>query len=182
MNSYQHFALLAFLVLIPGLSFVIWRWPYGIARTFSQHVARHTAAIIYYIGLFTIVLPILLLFFFGWFIPYFQLPWWYGAFVIVACAAQYACTFIPEVGVRKTKYHRLLAGISALSLLPVVFMLPFFDTIPPIGKIVALAASGVMLTIIYLVFRGKAEHRYLLLLQSSYFLAFFFGILGISYS
>lgn len=97
--------------------------------TFSQHVALHRSAVLYYIGLFTVVLPLLAIFLLGWFMPTFHLSWWFGFFVVVACTTQYACTFVPETGGRKTRYHRLLAGISAVSLLPPMGMVLFIDSI-----------------------------------------------------
>ena len=65
-EMYKHLILLVTLITVIGLSIVLKVWPDGINRTFSQHVARHKASIIYYILLFSIILPLLLLYIFKW--------------------------------------------------------------------------------------------------------------------
>jgi len=179
--GYKYFGLLAFLILLCGLVFIVWRWPQGKHLTFSQHVATHQHTIFYYILLFSITLPLLLLFFLKWFVPTFQLSNWFSVFIIASSITQYTCTLIPEVRGWKAKYHRRLAGISALCLLPPLILLLASDSVTIIGKLLTLIDLIVMTAIIYAVIRGKGKHDYFLILQSSYFAAFFIPILFISY-
>ncbi len=179
--EYKYFGLVAVIILLLGLSFVALKWSEGIHLTFSQHVAKHKHRIVYYNLLFTLVLPLLLLFFLGWFIPTFGLSAWFGFFIIVSSTAQYVCTLIPEVGGWKTQYHRLLAGVSAALLVPAQVLLLFADATDMAQKAITGASLCVMLTVIFLIGLNNGRHKYFLLLQSLYFGAFFAPILTISY-
>lgn len=172
---------LAMVILVIGLIFIIYRWPQSKDKSFSQHVAIHKVSIIYYILLFSAVLPILILFFFGWFMPTFGLSAWFGFFVGLASITQYACTFIPETGGWKTKYHRILAGTSAISLLPALALVLQSDSIKLVSKTLVLFCLFCMTIIVVLLVRDKGVHRKLLFLQSAYYAAFFAPILIITY-
>src|SRR3989338_646055 len=64
----RHFILAAMILLIVGLIFLVICWPQNHSKTFSQHAAAHNTSTVYYILLFTAVIPLLSVFFFGWFI------------------------------------------------------------------------------------------------------------------
>lgn len=179
---YQHFGLLSALTLFIGLLFIIKNWPYGVDHTFSQHVARHNSAIIYYIFLFGLTLPILLIFFFRWFIPTFELTRWFGVLVLGVSAAQFACTLVPETGGIKSTIHRGLAFLSADTLVPMLLILVFNSYVSALGKVVSVLALSMMIAIIYVMVKNNAKHRYLLFLQSTYFSVFFLAILTITYT
>ena len=181
MTEYKYFGLIAAILLLLGLSFIALRWSEGLHLTFSQHVAKHKHRIIYYNVLFTLVLPLLLLFFLGWFIPTFGLSAWFGFFIIASSVNQYACTLIPEVGSWKTQYHRSLAGVSAVLLVPAQTLLLLIDTTDMIQKVITGLSICVMLVVICLVALHNGQHRYFLLLQSLYFSAFFVPVLFIAY-
>jgi hypothetical protein len=179
--TYHHFGLFAFLILIAGLVFIVWRWPEGKHLTFSQHVAMDKHRILYYVGLFSIVLPLLMLFFIGWFVPRFQLSAWFSVFIVVSAVTQYACTLIPEVGGWKTRYHRILAGLSAAALLPPLIMVLMSTPISQVARLVTDVSLLAMLGIIYLITAGKGKHEYFLYLQMGYFAAFFVAVLLATY-
>ncbi len=181
MTDYKYLGLLAIVILIFGLAFVALKWSEGRHLSFSQHVAKRKHRIIYYNLLFTIVLPLLLLFFLGWFAPTFHLSYWFGVFIVASSVTQYACTLIPEVGGWKTHYHRLLAGISAIFLIPALLTLLSSNYIETGIKIVVLVSLVIMLGIIYSISKNKGQHQQFLLLQSIYFAAFFVPILLIAY-
>ena len=113
--------------------------------------------------------------------PTFGLSTRFGFFVIISSITQYACTLIPEVGGRKTQYHRLLAGVSAVLLVPAQMLLLFASTIDTTQKVVTGISVCLMLAIIFLIALNNGRHRYFLLLQSLYFGAFFAPILFIAY-
>lgn len=180
-SSYEHFGLLAFFILLSGLLFIVWKWPEGKHLTFSQHVALHEHRILYYILLFSLVLPLLLLFFVYWFVPTFQLSQWFSIFIIVASLTQYTCTLIPEVGGWKTKCHRSLAGVSALCLLPPLLLLMASDFVTMTGKLLTTLSIICMFSIIVAILRSKGTHSHFLYLQAAYFAAFFAAILSVTY-
>lgn len=179
--NYRPLGLLAFLLLFCGLAFIVWRWPQGKQLSFSQHVATHRYRIIYYAILFGLTLPLLVLFFLKWFVPVLGLSAWFSSFIVVSCLTQFLCTLIPETGGRKTRYHRWLAGISALCLLPPLALLLAAHTVTPPSKIIAGSSLLAMLGIIYVAARTNGKHDAFLILQIGYFAAFFAPILFISY-
>jgi hypothetical protein len=185
-NSYQHLIIVATAVIVTGLITVLKLWPYGKDHTFSQHVARHKSAILYYIGLFAVVLPLLLLFIFKWFIPTFNPPLVFGYLIVLAAAAQFACTLVPETGGRKTTAHQMLAYLAADCLFPSTFMIVLLTTASNVARIVAVVSSLAMACIIGIMvwayFKNHGRHRYLLILQSVYFASFFITLLITTYT
>jgi hypothetical protein len=177
----KYLGLLAIIILIIGLVIIVLKWPQGRHLSFSQHVATRRHSIVYYTLLFSIVLPLLLLFFIGWFIPEFGISAWFGLFIVASSVTQYVCTLIPEVGGWKTRYHRLLAGVSAVLLVPALMVILLTDSIETFSKLHTVVSLFIMLGIIYVLFRGKGQHHQLLILQSCYFVAFFFPVLFIAY-
>lgn len=175
----KHLGLLTVLILGAGLTFVGTRWPQGLHRSFSQHVAVQRSSIWYYIGLFTLVLPLLWLFFAYWFAPVYQLSAWFLIFIGLAIIFQYAVTLVPEVG-NKTRYHRAGAFISAICLLPPLALL-LATPISRAAWVVTLTSLAIMVGIMGTTIRHQAQHRYLLLLQSGYYAAFFAAILAVTY-
>lgn len=178
----KHLGLLSAVILFLGLLYVVRKWPYGVNHTFSQHVARHKSAIVYYAVLFCLVLPLLLLFFFGWFIPYFDMTVWFKVCISVSALLQLLCTFVPEVGGIKSTIHRGLAFLSADFLLPATILISLNDNISPIGKAIAAFAAIIMTSVIIVMLTNKAQHKYLLLLQSLYFGVFFLAFLIPAYT
>jgi len=177
---YKYFGLLAVAMLVCGLGFIIWRWPQGKHHTFSYHVATDKYKMVYYVVLFALTAPVLLGFFFGWFIPAFHLPPAFGVCLIISIAAQQACTLIPEVGGWKTICHGMLAGLAGGLLLPLLFMLLSSGYVSLLGKFLTAFCLFTMLGVIgaTIAFRGR---HYALILQSVYYTAFFVPVLGISY-
>lgn len=173
--------LVAFSVLVAGLAFVIARWPEGKRKTFSQRVAVERHRALYYIALFSVVLPLLLVFFLGWLAPEFGLSPWFNVFVIVSAATQYACTLIPEIGGWRTQVHRTLAGISAASLLPALTCLLWVSTIATSAKVFTVICGSTMLATLYIALVSNEETDNFLAIQIVYYAAFFAPILYVSY-
>jgi hypothetical protein len=144
-HSYKYLGLLAVLILLCGLLFLVLKWPQSKRMTFSQHVAAHKQAVLYYILLFSAVLPLLLLFFVHWFVPTFGLSYWFSIFILASSILQYACTLIPEVGGWKTTVHQWLAGLSAICLMPAMIVLMRSSILTPLGEgVVALGLLGML--------------------------------------
>lgn len=61
-ETYKPIGIIGVALLTIGLAFVLYRWPQGKHMTFSQHLAQQKQSIVFYIGLYTIVLPISALF------------------------------------------------------------------------------------------------------------------------
>ena len=182
MPEYKYLGLLATIILAAGLVLIVLKWPQGRHWSFSQHVATRRHTIVYYTLLFGIALPLLLLFFLRWFMPEFELSAWFGFIIVTSSLFQFACTLIPEIGGWKTRYHRLLAGISAILLIPALSILLLADSVELLSKLVTAISLAIMLGIIYVLSKGKGQHQQFLLLQSAYFAAFFIPILFIAYA
>jgi hypothetical protein len=179
--SLKHLGALAVIILVFGLSFVALQWPRGKHATFSQHVAVHKHAVLFYNLLFTISLPLLIVFFTGWFVPTRHLSLWFTVSIVAASILQYIVTVIPEIGGWKTRLHRILAGLSALFLLPPVVMLLFLQPSNAIVQLVILASLLMMTSIIAVISINQAKHSHLLFLQAGYFTAFFLAIMVATY-
>lgn len=179
--TYKYFSLLAFAFLLFGLAFIVIHWPQNKSMTFSQHVAKHKNAILFYIFLFAVGLTLLLLFFFQWFIPTFNVPWVFGFLITISAVTQFLCTLIPETGGLKSNCHRVLAGTSAVLLIPALATLLITVSLSAISKSVVILSFLTMAFIIYLVVKNRGSHKYFLVLQSVYFLVFFISIFVISY-
>lgn len=184
-NLYKNLIIIVSLIVTVGLYLIIRLWPYGINHTFSQHIARHKLAIVYYILLFLLILPLLLTYTFKWFIPTFKPSSWFGLFIILASVSHFTCTLVPETGRTKTIVHQTLAYLSANCLLPATLLIIFTPSISSIGRLVATFTSLVMAIIIVIFVRAyiknKGQHKYLLVLQGSYFALFFMTLLVVTY-
>jgi len=177
---YSQFGLYAVIVLLVGLSMIPMLWPQNRHHTFSQHVARHKIAIAYYIILFSIALPLLVLFFYKWFTPHVHASEWLTAFVVLAAITQYACTLVPETGGKRATVHRALAGVSGLCLIPSLLII-MASQINGSARLICGVALLAMLICLGLVVKAKGEPRNFLILQSVYFASFFVPMLYIRY-
>lgn len=158
------------------------KWPQGFHATFSQHAAAYRHTILYYNLLFTIVLPLLVLFFVGWFAPYFELPPVFTICLVISAVAQYIVTIIPETGGWKTRWHRIITAISALLILPALTVLLFAPSLSFVGRLIVLVGLFVMLGILVFAVIVNGKHRYLLWLQAGYYTAFLMPILLVAYA
>lgn len=177
----KHLILLALAILIPGLVFVAVRWPHGIYKTFSQHVAPKKSSIYFYCTLFIIVLPILYIFFAEYLIPLLGLP--SNTFILIAlsCIAQLGCTLVPETGGLKTKLHLILAGASALLLLAVLLLIATNSNVTDFDKVIVITSTFLMSATVVAVVFWKKTRLPALLLQTSYFTLFFIAIITVTY-
>ncbi|HSX28203.1 MAG TPA: hypothetical protein VLF60_02025 [Candidatus Saccharimonadales bacterium] len=181
-ETYKHLCAAAAVLLVVALLFLVWKWPQGKHMTFSQHAAAHRSAMLYYFLIFTAVLPLLLLFFLGWFVRAFQLPGAFTISIVLAVCFQYSVTIIPEVGGWKTRYHVTGASISALAMLTALLILLVAPTVNGIGKSVTLLSVAAMVVLLYIGAINKIKHTHLLFLQASYYIAFFAAILTVTYA
>jgi len=180
-NYMQHLILLIILLLVAGLAYVPRRWPGGLHMTFSQHVARHHWSIVYYIVLFLASLPLLLWFFVAWFVPERGLPDAFIWFAAVAVVFQVACTFVPETGGIKTTIHRILTGISGITMLPLMLLLVTDWHLSTLSRVVAAAALVGMLILLSIALTHQKGYHKALLLQVGYYTGFFVAILTVTY-
>lgn len=182
MELYKFFGALAIFILIIGLTFLAVKWPQGKHMTFSQHAAAYKHTILYYNLLFTITLPLLVLFFAGWFAPQFGLSVWFTACMVVSAALQYVVTLVPETGGRKTQWHRAITGVSVLLLLPALAMLYFSDSVSHAGKLLIATSLTAMVTILIYLTAINGKHKFLLIFQAGYYAAFFAPVLLLAYA
>lgn len=166
------------ILLTVGLYGVVKFWPEGgSAKTFSQHAASRKSGIIYYILLFTITLPIFAAFFFYWFIPTYKLPVSFGLLIALALGAQYLCTLVPEIGIKRKAIHRGLAFISALGLLLAVAAALLYGSFSLAGSIFLGVGLLIMTYLLAILITTRAQNPKILYIQAGYFAAFFVTIL-----
>ena len=182
MEVYKPLGALAVLIIIVGLVYLVVKWPQGKHTTFSQHAAAHKHTILYYNLLFTIVLPLLLLFFIGWFVPEFGMSPWFMYFLVPACVAQYVVTVIPETGGWKTAWHRVITFTSVLLLLLALSTMVLSPAFSTASKAFMLASLVAMAGIISFVAFRNGQHKYLLYFQAGYYAAFFMPVLLVAYA
>ena len=157
-------------------------WPYSIRHTFSQHVARQRSSYVYYVIMFSVFLPLFLLFFIGWLIPHAGLPAWSAAFICIASITQYACTFIPETVGWKRRWHRILATTSAFGLIPPIIILAIFSHIYEV-RLISVLSVIVMFVMPIIFLQPKVLKRFgeSYLIQVAYYGAFFVPVLVAAY-
>lgn len=177
----QNLALFDLVILIVGLTITVTKWKGGLHMTLSQHAATSRWSKIYYSLLFLITLPILMLFFAGWFVPTKNLPSTFLLFAAIAVIFQIACTWVPEEGVRKTIIHRILTGISGVALLPLVIIIATSKNFSIAIHIFAWVAFIFMVILLSIALSNQKGYRYALLLQIGYYTAFFIIILMATY-
>ena len=136
---------------------------------------------LYYALLFSVVLPALLAFYFWWLIPTFKLPSYFAVFALVSVTSQFICITVPELKGWRFHVHRWAAAISALCLLPQLAILLRSNLVAGAAKVVIVASILTMLVIYLLLIVGKGYHKLFLILQASYYAAFFAALLAVTY-
>lgn len=131
----------------------------------------------YYIALFSVFIPLFAVYFWGWLVPHMGLPLWASLCMVVSLATQYACTYVPEIEGAKAKIHRLLAGISALLLIPVVSAVVLAKLHMGQAVVTAMLALLIMVGVFVLVMLQRRNVRHTLVAQIVYFAAFFVAVL-----
>jgi len=178
----RYVGLLAFLLLVAGLGFVVYKWPLDRHKTFSRRAATNTASVIYYFVLFLVVLTLFVTFFINWFTPMFNVSWWFNGIFITSAVFQVACTLVPDTGGRMSKWHNFLAGTSALLLVPPLVILIVTGEVSALARTVTAAALGIMATCAYLAAKApNHEPRNFLLIQCLYYGSFLAPIMVVSY-
>jgi len=173
--------LLAIGILTVGLVYVINQWPQNPSRTFSQHVATSKAGVYFYIALFVTVIPLLAVFFYGYFIPTHHLPVSFGIAVGIAMIMQLIAAFIPEVEGWKSAVHRWSAGVSAFALFAATVITTFSLSLSLPVWLFGVGTAVTMIVCSILVARQSFQHQYFLWLQSIYYGLFFAAIFAVAY-
>ncbi|MES2631042.1 MAG: hypothetical protein V4611_03730 [Patescibacteria group bacterium] len=179
---FPHIIWLGLVLLVIGLYGVVRFWPEGgSAKTFSQHIAHHKAGVLYYILLFTIVLPIFATFFYYWFIPTYNPIAIFSTLIFIGLLAQYLCTFVPEVGTKRKAVHQGLAFISALGLLFAIGAALLSNSFSITDKVCLAVGFLAMTILLSVLIAARANHPKILYIQIGYFVAFFASILLVVY-
>ncbi len=180
-HEFKYLGIAAVGLLVLGLTYIVIAWPMGSHKTFSQHVAARRISILYYIALVALTLPLLALFLLKWFAPSLQLSVWFNICIVLALCAQFCCTLVPEIGGWRSLTHRLLAGISALLLVPALCLTLASGKISLAEDIAVTIGLIIMTVCIGFVVVNKGRPSYFLLIQVAYFVAFLAPIMIISY-
>src|SRR3989344_1095390 len=171
---------IATILLICGLYFLTKRWPISIDTTFSQHAATNRQSYVYYIVLFVVTLPLLVIFFGHWFVPTFHVSKMFLLLFFTSCVTQILCTLFPEKG-RWRIPHQILAGVSAILLVLCMSMLSTAIAIPLVFQLIFIVGLICMLTIIVITALQGAKLKRKMIFQIVYYVAFFIPVLAITY-
>lgn len=156
------------------------QWPKGIHYTFSQHAAATRASTFLYSVIFIITTILLSMFFFGWFIPRYALDQYYASTLLVGFLTQILCTFVSETGSDyKMLSHRILAGLSAFSLLASQVLLLAQIKEVQYAYLVAFSILSMSTIVVYSWIR-RSKIRYALLLQFLYYSSFSIPVIFLS--
>ncbi|MFZ1258097.1 MAG: hypothetical protein WAQ25_01375 [Candidatus Saccharimonas sp.] len=160
--------LVPLLVLAIGLVYFIRKWPKGgVHATFSQHAASTVQATRYYIALFLVCLPPIVVWFVVWLVPTLQLPIFSVVAMIVAAAAQIIATSVPERA-PNIELHR---AITAVSLVAIIITTAFL-WLSTHSNMVAGCLLMMLLIVAYAsTLRDRA--KYPMLLQVGFYASFF---------
>lgn len=178
----QHLIIVVTLLLIVGLLLTVVTCPAGLDKTFSQRVTIRRRAEIYYSLLFMTTLPLLWLFLHGWLAPEYGLDHGFLFYSAVAIVFQIGCTWVPEEGGHKTTIHRLLTGISGVSLIPMVLIIAMSSAVSRVASIVAWIALSSMVVLLAIALVKQQGFRWALLLQICYYALFFIVLLTTTYA
>jgi hypothetical protein len=177
----QYLGLIAFIILIIGLTFTAIVMPGDLSKTFSQRVANNKRAEILYSLLFMITLPLLYLFFATWLVPAKALSQYFLLFAAIAATFQILCTWVPERGGTMTVIHRTLTGISGVALLPMVLLIATVSNISPVMIFMSWIVLILMIILLAIGLVNQKGFKYALLLQVGYYVLFVAVILLVTY-
>lgn len=177
----KHLILLAIGLTVVGLVFLITKWPQDRSRTFSQHAAAHKPAIIYYFCLFALLLPILIGFFYGYFIPTYSLPLVFSLAIGVAITSQFIVTIFPETKGISKKIHWDMITVSVAAIYVSMAVMVFSSELSTFARIFAGLAVLVSSVLFVEVVRHRAAHPQYLYVQSLFYVFFFGSILIATY-
>ncbi len=180
--DYRYIGLLAFVLLTAGLAFVVYRWPLDRHETLSKRAATNRTSILYYFGLFLVVESLFIAFFTVWFTPTFHISWWFNTIFIASAIFQIACTLVPEIGGKMTKWHTILAGTSALLLAPTLLIMLATGELSMTARLITFMAVLIMGACIFLTLTApKLKPRNFLLIQCMYYGSFVVPVMIVCY-
>lgn len=182
LGAVKHLGLISIIFVWAGLIFLIRKWKGNVSMTFSQHAAQTKAAQIYYFLLFAIELPLFALFMYGWFMPQFDLPVWFGVFFGTAIVAQLVAVIIPETKGRRVAVHRYAAFLMGDCIVPLMLIIALSANFDSFVRVAAWLAVFILIAIIAILLPQKGYHPKALVLQASYFAVFHAVILLATYS
>ncbi|MCA9328829.1 hypothetical protein KC959_03585 [Candidatus Saccharibacteria bacterium] len=174
----NHLGLLSIFVSWVGQFILLKKWPGDGTMTFSQHVARKRESIIFYMVLWSFVLPA-----FYWFmmIPFADklgLGILFKSFATLASIGMLGAALIPETTELKTKIHRVSAYGMAYLLCPLVFIVLIQGSISGFARVFLWVTGLWMLAGVIRSSIEKRQHgKKTLLFQAFYVMLFHVSIL-----
>jgi hypothetical protein len=151
---------------------MIWFWKGDLDKTFSQNAARSKTTIVYYAVMWLICLPP-----FAWFLlfPFYealQLNMMFRVFGVIAATGMLIAALIPETTGWKVFVHRYSAFLMAWCFVPLSLLISLSSVVSGFAKVVSFSAAAFMLLSALYMYRRKAVHPKLLILQGVYIAAF----------
>lgn len=177
----KQLGLITFLIVWAGFLFLTRKWKGNAAMTFSQHAAQTKASQLYYFALFLVSLPLLIVFLFGWFIPYFHTPFIFGLIAAFAMTGMMVAATIPETTGKKVVVHRYAAFLMAVCFVPLLIIISLSSHFSDVVRFIALLSAAYQLFGIVLLHPTKGYHPKVLPLQASYIAVFNLTIIAATY-
>ncbi len=176
----KNLGLLSIAVSWAGLIFLIRRWKGAKHMTFSQHAAQYKSSALYYAVLWSICLPLMAIYLFGWFTPTFHMGTGFRVLCGLAIFAMAVAAYVPETTGKRVVIHRWSAFGMALLFLPITVSIAVGGFSLP-TQVVAGLASLFMTWEIIILLRKKRAHPSMLPLQAAYIAALHLALVSATY-
>lgn len=159
------------IVLLLGLVYLVKRWQDGgVHATFSHHAASTENASRYYVLLFLVTLPFIMIWFVVWLAPQIRLNSASVAMMLVAVVAQIWAATVPERSLTISR-HRAITSLSIAGIIGVTSMVLYASR----SWLVGFCLVCMLIILGYAASRGDRS-RYPLLLQAGFYTMFFMAL------
>lgn len=180
-EQYKYYGLISIATVWAGLIFMVYKWRGDKSMSFSLHAAADRQAYMFYLSLFLLTLPPLLLFVVFWYVPTLGLPEVFSFIAVLGVVCQLIAGIVPDMEGKQRVIHRLSAYGMSLVLMVLVGMVAWFGEIGGLMKAFCLVALIVMASLWILVVGLKKKQDAFLLYQAIYVALFHIVILTTAY-
>lgn len=175
---YQHFGLMAVLVIAFGALLIISTVRAGRHVSFSRHAVSTGVMLAIFIASLSIGVILFEAFNVLWLSPMLALPWAFTATMSFALACTLLTAWLPARGGRVGDYHQITAYGILFSLPILVAFIANSQVVSTLGRYLATVIAATLLILLYLILFSQHSRRHYLVYQSAYLGLFFIGLLA----
>jgi hypothetical protein len=171
-EAYKYLGVVYFAVIWAAILYILLREPHDKSKTVSRHVAAYKETFVMFAIVRTVVLPLWVLFAFGWLIPMLDLPMVASVLFAASMGADLVSAWVPAVDGRKGEVHKW--SVLASALMQAALCLLFIRSSHISGIASTIVRTDILLMVLaWLVFlvHKKSKDNYLYF-QLSYFVFF----------